>query len=201
MSDPMFVALTSSVKALIFVLFLVLIPTVPVTIALTRAMRRSSKGPTPRDVTTGRAASTPFRLISIVGSAIAVCVFAALVIVLIAQSIGGSDKGESVAPVENGGAGAPPPTPATVPTQGNADKGRIVFKKSGCGNCHALRAAKANGTVGPSLDEDHPDFTAVVACVTTGPGDMPSFTGKLTGSEIRDVAKFVAISAVQSDTP
>jgi hypothetical protein len=63
----MVVAMTSAVKALLFVLFLVLIPTVPITIAVTRAMHRATGGPEPRDVTTGRASATPFQLISIVG--------------------------------------------------------------------------------------------------------------------------------------
>lgn len=56
-------------------------------------------------------------------------------------------------------------------------------------------AAGATGTSGPSLDEDEPDFSTVVASVTTGPGDMPSLADRLSNSEIRNVAKFVAITA------
>ena len=67
----MLVALTSSQKALLFALFLVLLPTVPLTIALTRALRRRRLEPAPGELTRGRAASTPFRLITIVGSGIA----------------------------------------------------------------------------------------------------------------------------------
>ncbi len=189
----MTLALTSSAKALIFVLFLVLLPTVPITLAVTRAMHRGKGAPDERDMTEGRASSTPFQLISIVGSVIAVGVFIALVIVLAAQSFAGSDGGESVAPVENGGAGQPP-AQTPVPQQGNASAGKTVFIKAGCGHCHALQAANASGTIGPSLDEDRPDFTTVVGCVTTGPGDMPSFTGKLSATEIRNVAKFVSTS-------
>jgi mono/diheme cytochrome c family protein len=193
----MIVALTSGVKALIFVLFLVLIPTVPVTVLLVRAVRRSGQGPVEGDLISGRAASTPFRLISIVGSTIAIAVFVALAIVLGAQALADSDEGESVAPVENGGAGASPDetTVSPVPEQGNATAGRTVFIASGCGECHTLRAAGASGTRGPSLDEHEPDFSTVVACVTTGPGDMPSFAGRLSNAEIRNVAKFVALTA------
>jgi hypothetical protein len=54
----MIVALTNGVKALLFVLFLVLVPTLPVTIALTRATRRSRAGASEPDVVSGRAAST-----------------------------------------------------------------------------------------------------------------------------------------------
>ena len=32
-------------------------------------------------------------------------------------------------------------------------------------------------------------FTRVVECLTTGPGDMPAFIGRLSTTEIRDVAK------------
>lgn len=198
----MLVALTSTEKALIFVLFLVLLPTVPLTIALTRALRRRPSEPHGSgDVTSGRAASTPFRLISIVGAAIAVVALAAVGIAALAQSIAGDDDGESVAPVENGGAGEPPvTTSSSIPRQGNAANGRKVFRRAGCGGCHTLLAAKATGTTGPSLDEDRPDFTRVVECVTTGPGDMPTFAGRLSAGEIRDVAKFVAVSDGSENT-
>jgi mono/diheme cytochrome c family protein len=193
----MIVALTSGVKALIFVLFLVLIPTVPVTVLLVRAMRGSRQGTATGDLVSGHAASTPFRLISIIGCMIAIAVFAALAIVLGAQALADSDEGESVAPVENGGAGSPPAETivSPVPEQGNATAGKAVFIASGCGECHTLRAASATGTRGPSLDEDEPEFSTVVGCVTTGPGDMPSFAGRLSNAEIRNVAKFVALTA------
>jgi mono/diheme cytochrome c family protein len=192
-----FLAMTSAVKALVFVLFLVLIPTVPVTLAVSRAMRRSRWAPDEREVTSGRAASTPFRMISAVGIVATACVFLALVIVLTAQSFANSDEGESVAPVENGGAGDPQDETigSPVPEQGNATAGKTVFSKAGCGKCHSLQAANARGTTGPNLDTDQPDFTKVVECVTTGPGDMPSFAGRLSNAEIRNVAKFVAVVA------
>src|ERR1044072_6660014 len=122
-------ALTSAVRALVFVLFLVLIPTVPITLAFTRVLHRARDGPSSGDVRTGRTSSSPFQLISIIASAIAVCVFVALLIVLAAQAIAGSDKGESVAPVENGGAGEPPSatTGTPVPHQGNATAGKQSF--------------------------------------------------------------------------
>ena len=134
-------------------------------------------------------------MISVVGIVATASVFLALVIVLMAQSFADSDEGESVAPVENGGAGAPADETvgSPVPQQGNATAGKTVFIKAGCGNCHSLQAARASGTTGPNLDKEQPDFTRVVECVTTGPGDMPSFAGKLSGEEIRNVAKFVAV--------
>jgi mono/diheme cytochrome c family protein len=189
------VAVSSAMKSFLFVFFLVLVPTVPVTIALTRAMRRSRRPPTERDVVSGRAASTPFRLISVVGIGATVAVMLGVGIAVGAQALAGDEPGESVAPVENGGAGASPPDTidSPVPEQGNATAGRDVFLRSGCGDCHSLLAARATGTRGPNLDESEPDFTRVVECVTTGPGDMPSFAGRLSNAEIRDVAKFVAV--------
>jgi mono/diheme cytochrome c family protein len=189
------VAVSSAMKSFLFVFFLVLVPTVPVTIALTRAMRRSRRPPTERDVVSGRAASTPFRLISVVGIGATVAVMLGVGIAVGAQALAGDEPGESVAPVENGGAGASPPDTidSPVPEQGNATAGRDVFLSSGCGDCHSLLAARATGTRGPNLDESEPDFTRVVECVTTGPGDMPSFAGRLSNAEIRDVAKFVAV--------
>lgn len=98
------------------------------TIALTRATRRAKTGPDAGELTRGRAASTPFRVISIVGSAIAVLAAVALGTAVLAQSVAGDDDGESVAPVENGGAGEPPvTTKSSVPEQGNAENGRKVF--------------------------------------------------------------------------
>ena len=192
----MFLAMTSALKALLFVLFLVLIPTVPVTIAVSRAMRRTRRGPDEREVMSGRAASTPFRMISLVGLVATGGVFLALVIVLAAQTFADSDEGESVAPVENGGAGETDDETigSPVPEQGNATAGRAVFIKAGCGDCHSLRAANGKGTTGPDLDSTQPDFTRVVECITTGPGDMPSFIGKFSNEEMRNVAKFVAVA-------
>jgi len=188
-------AVTNGLKAFLFVFFLVLVPTVPVTIFVTRAMRRSRRGPSERDLVSGRAASTPFRLISLVGIAATVAVLLGVGIAVGAQALAGDEPGESVAPLENGGAGESPSETigSPVPQQGNASAGREVFMSSGCGDCHALLAARAKGTRGPNLDESEPDFTRVVECLTTGPGDMPSFAGRLSNAEIRNVAKFVAV--------
>ena len=158
-------------------------------------MRRSRRGPSERDLVSGRAASTPFRLISLVGIAATVAVLLGVGIAVGAQALAGDEPGESVAPLENGGAGESPSETigSPVPQQGNASAGREVFMSSGCGDCHALLAARAKGTRGPNLDESEPDFTRVVECLTTGPGDMPSFAGRLSNAEIRNVAKFVAV--------
>jgi cbb3-type cytochrome c oxidase subunit III len=74
---------------------------------------------------------------------------------------------------------------------GPAD-GEAVFATAGCGSCHTLAAADANGTVGPNLDESKPAKELVVDRVTNGTGVMPSFKDTLSAEEIEAVADFVA---------
>jgi cytochrome c553 len=77
---------------------------------------------------------------------------------------------------------------------GSNSAGGKVFASAGCGGCHTLSAAKSSGQTGPNLDQAKPTYDAVVRQVSNGGGGMPSFTGKLSTGEIRDVASFVAAS-------
>ena len=70
-----------------------------------------------------------------------------------------------------------------------------MFGSAGCGSCHTLAAAHANGQVGPNLDQLRPDFEIVRDKVTNGGGGMPPFSGQLSAQQIRDVAAFVATRA------
>lgn len=72
--------------------------------------------------------------------------------------------------------------------------GAAIWEKSGCGNCHELEAARSKGKVGPNLDDLKPDFLRVAAQVRNGGNGMPSFKGKLNGTEIQQVSRFVAES-------
>ena len=72
--------------------------------------------------------------------------------------------------------------------------GAKVFASAGCGGCHALSAAKSNGQTGPNLDQAKPSYDVVVRQVSNGGGGMPSFSGKLSTGQMRDVASFVAAS-------
>ncbi|MGZ4353939.1 MAG: c-type cytochrome, partial [Gaiellaceae bacterium] len=91
---------------------------------------------------------------------------------------------------------------ATTPTTtapanlggGDPVAGKAVFASAGCGNCHTLSAAGANGTVGPNLDQKKPPLALVLLRVTQGKGAMPSFKGQLTPQQIKDVAAFVVQS-------
>jgi mono/diheme cytochrome c family protein len=78
--------------------------------------------------------------------------------------------------------------------------GAAVFTKAGCGSCHMLAAAGAKGTVGPSLDDLHPDAATVVRQVTQGGGSMPSFAHTLSRGEIAQLAAYVASSSRASKT-
>ncbi|HEU4941731.1 MAG TPA: c-type cytochrome [Gaiellaceae bacterium] len=70
--------------------------------------------------------------------------------------------------------------------------GAKVFADAGCGGCHTFDAAGSNGSFGPNLDDLNPSFDQVVSKVKSGGGGMPSFEGKLSEQEIRDVASFVS---------
>ena len=92
-------------------------------------------------------------------------------------------------------AAATPEKSSPIPAAANVAAGEKVFKTAGCGSCHTLEAAGADGQIGPNLDSARPDFEAVRAKVEAGGGGMPSFTGQLSADQIRDVAAFVANAA------
>jgi mono/diheme cytochrome c family protein len=73
--------------------------------------------------------------------------------------------------------------------------GAKVFATAGCAGCHTLQAANAKGQVGPNLDELKPDEPTVARQVTNGGNGMPSFKSRLSGTQISQVASFVAQSA------
>jgi len=53
---------------------------------------------------------------------------------------------------ESGSTGETGTTAPTVPA-GDPAAGKTIFASAGCGTCHTLQDAGANGTVGPNLDE------------------------------------------------
>jgi cytochrome c6 len=76
--------------------------------------------------------------------------------------------------------------------------GRKVFTQiaqPSCALCHALKAAGAAGTLGPSLDEVKPDKARALKAVRNGVGVMPPYAGKLTPEAIEAVAAYVAEAA------
>jgi mono/diheme cytochrome c family protein len=100
-------------------------------------------------------------------------------------------------------AAAPPTTTtsgATTTTsgggapQGDPVAGKAVFGSAGCSGCHTLKAAGATGTVGPNLDSLKPPYDKIVQQVENGGAIMPPFKGKLSDTQIHDVAAFVYTS-------
>jgi len=92
-------------------------------------------------------------------------------------------------------AAARPAKSSPIPAAANVAAGEKVFKTAGCGSCHTLEAAGADGQIGPNLDSARPDFASARAKIEAGGGGMPSFTGQLSADQIRDVAAFVAHEA------
>lgn len=79
--------------------------------------------------------------------------------------------------------------------QASDELGRKVFSELAqpqCGVCHTLQAARASGTIGPSLDELKPDKGKALQAIRNGVGVMPAYAGKLTPEQIEAVASYVA---------
>ena len=88
--------------------------------------------------------------------------------------------------------------------EGDANAGERVFATAEptCGSCHTLKAANANGQVGPNLDESLEGddaqyvYESIVnpdADVVEGfqPGVMPSYQGKLSDKQLADLVAFL----------
>jgi cbb3-type cytochrome c oxidase subunit III len=79
-------------------------------------------------------------------------------------------------------------------TKNLGNDGKKIFSAE-CSSCHTLKAANAQGTIGPNLDQLKPSQSIVQHQVEVGGGPMPAFKGKLTDAQIAAVAKFVSESA------
>jgi mono/diheme cytochrome c family protein len=84
---------------------------------------------------------------------------------------------------------------SSIPAGANISAGAGVFRQAGCGSCHTMKAAGADGVIGPNLDETRPGYETVRSQVARGGGGMPAFGDSLTPSQIQDVAAFVAARA------
>ena len=87
---------------------------------------------------------------------------------------------------------------ALPPAAQGDELGRKVFTELSqppCQLCHTLKAAGAEGTIGPSLDELKPDLDKALQAVRNGVGVMPAFRDKLTPAQIDAVARFVSENA------
>ncbi len=75
---------------------------------------------------------------------------------------------------------------------GNIATGKKVYIAF-CGKCHALKAAGAQGTLGPNLDQDAVTYTRVVTAIEEGVGGIQAeyVLRSVTFKEVYDVAKYV----------
>jgi cytochrome c oxidase subunit II len=64
--------------------------------------------------------------------------------------------------------------PASEPATAFLEKGRTLFIRNGCGNCHAVRGTQATGALGP-------DLTHVGSRRSIGAGQFPNNVGTLAG--------------------
>lgn len=77
-------------------------------------------------------------------------------------------------------------------------KGLEIFNETAaCAGCHTMKAAGAEGNVGPNLDTVDLTIESVVDMVTYGLGVMPAYGEDeiLTTEEIEIVSKYVVNSA------
>ena len=74
---------------------------------------------------------------------------------------------------------------------GASSPGAGIFS-SNCARCHGT---DGGGGIGPQLSggrvvDEYPDAEDEIAVVTDGKGSMPSFEGRLSGDEIRQVVEY-----------
>jgi mono/diheme cytochrome c family protein len=94
----------------------------------------------------------------------------------------------------------------TSTPQPNATLGQTQFTSAGCGACHMFAAARSKGKIGPDLDAPSLTVQQIIQQVTLGgytilgnaakkqyPFPMSAFKGKLSASEIQNIAAFVFI--------
>lgn len=84
------VALSNSLKEILLVAFIVLIPTVPVTFFAWNFLgrHRNRRGVSEeREIEAGRSPATPFAMISVVGTVIAIAAMTVLVLVIVIRAV------------------------------------------------------------------------------------------------------------------
>lgn len=91
-------------------------------------------------------------------------------------------------------AAALPAVTATLSDQALAGKQLFSEALPGCGVCHSLADANAQGAIGPNLNTLKPSLTQVQSAVTQGVGAMPAYGAQLSAGEIEALAAYVVES-------
>jgi len=84
-----------------------------------------------------------------------------------------------------------PTEPSPQPSHPAATTAKAKFAET-CGSCHTLKAAGANGVVGPNLDEVKPSVATVQRRIRDGSSDGVMPAGLFKGAEARQVSVYVA---------
>jgi mono/diheme cytochrome c family protein len=97
------------------------------------------------------------------------------------------------------GVGIEDDTDAPQASAAQADAGRAVFARMGCGSCHTLAAAGSYGQIGPNLDSrlGHHTRATLIAQITSPAGDggfsaMPDdFGSRMDAREMDALVRFL----------
>jgi mono/diheme cytochrome c family protein len=77
-------------------------------------------------------------------------------------------------------------------TGDNPGDGVKIFSDAGCGACHTLSAADANGGSGPNLDNVKMSDSEITKQISEGGGGMPGFAGDLTEKQIAALTDLIS---------
>ena len=89
---------------------------------------------------------------------------------------------------------ATPVSDKPISLSATAQRGRELFltkAQPGCGVCHTLNDAGAQGAVGPNLNQLQPSLSSVRQSVSQGVGIMPAYGDQLNSQELDALATYV----------
>ena len=80
--------------------------------------------------------------------------------------------------------------PSVTAPAGNAERGKAVYQKTGCYQCHSNEAQ--GGTAGPRIGPSPVPFARFVTYVRAPRGEMPPYTAKvMSEQDLADVYAFL----------
>jgi mono/diheme cytochrome c family protein len=85
---------------------------------------------------------------------------------------------------------APPPETSAAAPAGNADKGKMFYRRAGCYQCHSEQAQ--GGTQGPRLGPSPIAFRPFARYLRAPTGEMPPYSVKvMSDQDVADVYAFL----------
>jgi mono/diheme cytochrome c family protein len=114
-------------------------------------------------------------------------IHASLVLVIVAALAGILLFDRSQAAAQSAAASRPA---ATAPS-GNAERGKTIYRRDGCWECHGFDA-QSGGNTGPKLGPPPMPFPAFVNQLRTPRNQMPPYTAKvLSDADLADIYAFL----------